>query len=84
VKASVRVTVPLALTKTRFFSPSVEDGVVSDIEVEVFAPLVAALPPKVAEVILDKFVPVTTVTVPPVIGPEVTDSEVIVGKGRYV
>ena len=78
------VTVPFAFVIVKFFEPAVDAGVVIESEVEVLAPRVAAVPPRVAEVTDDKFVPVITVTVPPVTVPEVTDIEAIVGSGRYV
>jgi hypothetical protein len=77
------VTDPAAVVTTTSFAPEVPLGVVIVREVAVFEPLVAATPPIVTEVALDRLVPVMTVDVPPTAGPAVTESEVIVGSETY-
>ena len=77
------VTDPAAVVTTTSFAPEVPLGVVIVREVAVFEPLVAATPPIVTEVALDRLVPVITVDVPPTAGPAVTESEVIVGSETY-
>ena len=52
-------------------------------EVAVLEPRVAAAPPTVTEVAPDKLAPVITVTVPPAIGPALTESEENVGSTTY-
>ena len=82
VKALLTVIVPFALVMTKSFAPAVLAGVVKVNEVDVELVGDMAAPPKVADVIVERLVPVTTVDVPPEIGPEVTESEVTVGSGR--
>jgi hypothetical protein len=68
-----------------FLRPSVTDaGVVIVIEVEVFVSKVAGTPPTVTPVVFDMLVPAITKTVPPIVEPEVTERDVIVGAATYV
>ena len=68
-----------------FTAPALPDGVVAVIVVElVTLTPVAAVPPKVTEAPLTKFVPVMVTLVPPAIGPELGDIAVTVGAGTYV
>ena len=54
----VEVPVPAALVTTTFTAPAACAGVVTVIDVEVFAVMVAALPAKVTAVALPRVVPV--------------------------
>jgi hypothetical protein len=82
VNAPTEVTVPFTFERTKSFSPTVPAGVVNVNDVAVFVPLVTLEPPRVAVEFEPKLVPVTTVVVPPAIGPEVTESDVIVGGAK--
>jgi hypothetical protein len=48
-------------------------------DVAVLVSLVAATPSTVTEVVFNRLVPVMTVLVPPAVGPEVIESEAMVG-----
>jgi 6,7-dimethyl-8-ribityllumazine synthase len=77
------VTDPAAVVTTTSFEPEVPLGVVIVRDVAVFEFIVAATPPMVTEVALDRLVPVIVTEVPPAVTPEVTLSDVIVGGGLY-
>ena len=80
MNALVLVAVPkLVVSATVLAIPASPAGVTIVSDVAVFVSLVATTPSTVTEVAPDKFVPVMTVLVPPAVGPEVTESEVIVG-----
>jgi hypothetical protein len=68
----------------KVFDPAVDAGVVIVNDVDVLVPRVTVVPPNVAAVTVSKLVPVITVTVPPATGPDVTESDVIIGAGTYV
>jgi hypothetical protein len=72
------------LVRTTSFVPTVPAGIVRVTDVAVFEALVAAVPPIVEAVRLERFVPVTMVVPPPDKGLDVTDTPVIVGGAKYV
>ena len=82
VNAADKVAVPFGVITTTSLAPELLDaGVVIEMEESVFVPIVATLPLTVTDVAPVKFAPEITVVVPPMAGPLVTESELIVGRG---
>ena len=80
VKAESLVAIPKEVVNTMVtFEPELA-GVIAVTEVELFTVTpVIAIPLRVTPVVPVKLVPVITVEVPPLVGPVVTDKDVIVG-----
>lgn len=79
MNALVLVADPPLVVRISVLAPASPAGVTIVSDVAVFVSLVATTPSTVTEVAPNKFVPVMTVLVPPAVGPEITESEVIVG-----
>ena len=73
------MTLPLGVVSTISTAPADLAGRVITTDVEVIVPRVAAVPPTVTFVVPARFVPVIVEVMPPMRGPETTESEVIVG-----
>ena len=74
------VTEPPAVVNTTSTAPAVLAGVTTVTEVALtFVRDVPAVPPNVTPVVAVKLVPVIVTVVPPAVGPDVGDTELIVG-----
>ena len=78
------VAVPPAVVTVMLFKPAVPAGVLAEIKVEVLLKRVAATPPTFTLVAPVKLVPVIVMVVPPVTGPEIGVTVVMVGSATYV
>ena len=65
-------------------NPSACAGVVTTTEVPLVETMVAVVPPKVTELVPDKFVPVIVTVVPPAVVPTIGDKPEIVGAANTV
>ena len=80
MKAPVEVTEPPGVVSTTSCRPTVPEGFVRLTDVALITKTeVAALPPKVTELVPVKFVPVIVKDVPPATGPDTIERLVIVG-----
>ena len=79
MNALVSVAEPDGVVTTTLYVPAALAGVVNAIVVDVVAPRVAAVPPTVKLVTVERFVPVKTTDVLPAVGPYATESDVTVG-----
>ena len=80
MNAFVNVAVPPAVVTATLFAPAAPAGVTAVMLVaETTTTLVAATPPTVTLVAPVRFVPVIVIEVPPVLEPEVGDTDVTVG-----
>ena len=78
------VAVPPAVVTVMLFRPAVPAGVLAEIKVEVLLKRVAVTPPTFTLVAPVKLVPAKLIMVPPVTGPEIGVTKVMVGSATYV
>jgi hypothetical protein len=78
-----KVTLPPGFVRTTSNAPVLAEAgvVIETAESEIWLIFVAATPPTVTPETPPKFEPLIVVEVPPALGPEVTESELIVGAG---
>jgi hypothetical protein len=76
---NVLVADPALVASASGLAPAVPAGVTIVSDVAVLVSLVAATPSTVTDVVFNRLVPVMTVLVPPAVGPEVIESEAMVG-----
>ena len=79
MNAPFDVAVPPGVVTATLTAPAGPAGVVTVNDVAEFDVIVPAVPPKVTDVAPDKFVPVIVTLVPPEVGPDEGETDVMAG-----